>query len=181
MKKFAFQFVNRYCALFYVTFYAQDMDRLRSLLISLLITGAVVNNLFEAFEPHLMAIVKHLFSKKKAAPAPSSSAPADSSTTAGSDTPLTDVHDYLDATMNPPERAHWRRLVENEGNLSEADIGDDYLEMIMQYGYCTMFAVAFPIAPVLALINNIFEAKIDFSKLLRSRKPEMLDRWAGRL
>ena len=40
-KKFALQFINRYSALLYIAFYLRDLNMLRSLLISLLTTGAV--------------------------------------------------------------------------------------------------------------------------------------------
>lgn len=42
----------------------------------------------------------------------------------------------------------------------------EYLEMILQYGFITIFVVAFPLAPTFALINNIFEMRFDAKKLL---------------
>lgn len=42
----------------------------------------------------------------------------------------------------------------------------EYLEMILQYGFITIFVVAFPLAPFFALINNIFEMRFDAKKLL---------------
>jgi anoctamin-8 len=44
-KQFIFQFINRYCALIYAAFYLRDMERLRILLASLLITNAVSQSL----------------------------------------------------------------------------------------------------------------------------------------
>ena len=41
---------------------------------------------------------------------------------------------------------------------------DEYIELVIQYGYITLFAATFPLAPVLALINNIFEIRIDAYK-----------------
>jgi hypothetical protein len=55
-------------------------------------------------------------------------------------------------------------------------VGDDYLEMVMQYGYVTMFAAVLPVAPALALLNNLFEAKVDLAKLLKSRRIPLHDR-----
>ena len=50
---------------------------------------------------------------------------------------------------------------------------DDFDEIVIQYGYVTMFVVAFPLAPMLALANNVLETRIDSSKLcVMTRRPE---------
>jgi hypothetical protein len=50
---------------------------------------------------------------------------------------------------------------------------DDFDEMIIQFGYVTLFVVAFPIAPLLALVNNVLETRIDSTKLCKlTRRPE---------
>jgi hypothetical protein len=41
----------------------------------------------------------------------------------------------------------------------------DYGEMVIQFGYCTLFVAAFPLAPVLALVNNWIELRVDGWKL----------------
>ncbi len=51
------------------------------------------------------------------------------------------------------------------------DVGDEYLEMVVQFLFSTMFAVAFPLAPLLAFGNNVVEYRIDSKKLLSSRRP----------
>lgn len=43
---------------------------------------------------------------------------------------------------------------------------NEYLEMIIQYGFITLFVVAFPLAPFFALLNNIFEMRLDAKKFL---------------
>ncbi len=40
------------------------------------------------------------------------------------------------------------------------------MEMWIQFGLITMFVPAFPLAPLFALINNIFEIRIDAYKIL---------------
>ncbi|EEB14248.1 transmembrane protein 16E, putative [Pediculus humanus corporis] len=42
----------------------------------------------------------------------------------------------------------------------------EYLEMVLQYGFVTIFVAAFPLAPFFALINNVFEMRLDAKKLL---------------
>lgn len=48
----------------------------------------------------------------------------------------------------------------------------EYLEMVIQFGFITLFVVAFPLAPLFALINNVFEMRLDAKKyLLHFRRP----------
>ncbi|CAG0884101.1 unnamed protein product [Darwinula stevensoni] len=43
---------------------------------------------------------------------------------------------------------------------------NEYCEMVLQFGFVTIFVAAFPLAPLFALINNIFEMRLDARKLL---------------
>jgi len=43
---------------------------------------------------------------------------------------------------------------------------DEYGEMVIQYGYLTLFAASFPLAPLLAFVNNIVEVRTDTYKWL---------------
>eukprot|EP00002_Diphylleia_rotans_P002649 TRINITY_DN11681_c0_g1_i5.p1 TRINITY_DN11681_c0_g1~~TRINITY_DN11681_c0_g1_i5.p1 ORF type:complete len:722 (+),score=168.54 TRINITY_DN11681_c0_g1_i5:43-2208(+) len=47
---------------------------------------------------------------------------------------------------------------------------DDYNEMIIQFGYVTMFAAAFPLAALLAFLNNIIEIRLDAFKMCTTFK-----------
>ncbi|XP_050316661.1 anoctamin-1 isoform X1 [Bactrocera neohumeralis] len=46
----------------------------------------------------------------------------------------------------------------------------EYLEMVLQYGFVTLFVAAFPLAPFFALLNNIFEMRLDAKKLLANHR-----------
>jgi hypothetical protein len=47
----------------------------------------------------------------------------------------------------------------------------DYLEMLIQFGFITMFVPAFPLAPLFALINNIVEIRLDaYNILVQNRR-----------
>ncbi|KAF7212918.1 anoctamin-9-like [Nothobranchius furzeri] len=44
---------------------------------------------------------------------------------------------------------------------------EEFLEMVIQFSFTTIFVAAFPLAPLLALINNIFEIRLDAIKMTR--------------
>jgi len=49
---------------------------------------------------------------------------------------------------------------------------EEYRELVIQFGFCTLFVTAFPIAPIFALLNNILEIRVDAYKLLtQHRRP----------
>ena len=50
-------------------------------------------------------------------------------------------------------------------NYDDYDTFDDYLEMMIQYGFVVLFVISFPLTPALALLNNVFELNIDASKI----------------
>uniref|UniRef100_A0A1I8IQ06 Anoctamin n=1 Tax=Macrostomum lignano TaxID=282301 RepID=A0A1I8IQ06_9PLAT len=49
---------------------------------------------------------------------------------------------------------------------------DEYLEMVLQFGFLTLFMAAMPLAPMFALLNNVMELRLDAWKMLRlMRRP----------
>ena len=50
-------------------------------------------------------------------------------------------------------------------SVDYAGVFMDYNELAIQFGYTTLFAVAFPAAPMLAFVNNVIEARSDAWKL----------------
>jgi hypothetical protein len=54
---------------------------------------------------------------------------------------------------------------------SEIEAFDDYNEMILNYGYVTLFVVAFPAAPLFCYLNNIIELHVDAFKMTYFRRP----------
>ncbi|XP_074029186.1 anoctamin-4 isoform X2 [Leptinotarsa decemlineata] len=49
---------------------------------------------------------------------------------------------------------------------------DEYLDMVIQYGFVVFFVAGFPLAPVLAFVNNLLEIRVDASKITQSyRRP----------
>uniref|UniRef100_A0A8D0C4D9 Anoctamin n=1 Tax=Salvator merianae TaxID=96440 RepID=A0A8D0C4D9_SALMN len=47
---------------------------------------------------------------------------------------------------------------------------DEFLEMMIQYSFTTIFVAAFPLAPLLAFINNVLEIRLDAIKMVRLQR-----------
>ncbi|XP_038155699.1 anoctamin-4-like isoform X2 [Cyprinodon tularosa] len=60
----------------------------------------------------------------------------------------------------------------NLQSMNAYGLFDEYLKMILQFGFTTIFVAAFPLAPLLALINNIIEIRLDAYKFVTQwRRP----------
>uniref|UniRef100_A0AAR2IY91 Anoctamin n=1 Tax=Pygocentrus nattereri TaxID=42514 RepID=A0AAR2IY91_PYGNA len=52
-------------------------------------------------------------------------------------------------------------------------LSPEYMEMIIQYGFVTLFVASFPLAPVFALLNNVIEIRLDAAKFVTEiRRPD---------
>lgn len=72
-----------------------------------------------------------------------------------------------------PDKARWEEdyeLIENEGLFEE------YLEMVLQFGFVTIFVAAFPIAPLFALLNNWVEIRLDANKFVTENRRAVAER-----
>ncbi|KAH9066519.1 DUF590-domain-containing protein [Lactarius vividus] len=56
--------------------------------------------------------------------------------------------------------------VRREVSLPEYDLFDDYNEMVTQFGYVALWSTIWPLAPVMALLNNVVEFRSDAFKLV---------------
>uniref|UniRef100_A0A8C4UV47 Anoctamin n=1 Tax=Falco tinnunculus TaxID=100819 RepID=A0A8C4UV47_FALTI len=51
----------------------------------------------------------------------------------------------------------------------------EYMEMIIQFGFVTLFVASFPLAPLFALLNNIIEVRLDAKKFVTElRRPDIV-------
>ena len=64
-----------------------------------------------------------------------------------------------------PEEAEFLARVRSEAELDVYDVTSDLREMVMQYGYLTLFSVVWPLTPVSFLINNWIELRGDAVKI----------------
>ncbi|KAM3919344.1 anoctamin-9 isoform 2-T2 [Leptodactylus fuscus] len=56
------------------------------------------------------------------------------------------------------------------GEVHIFSLFDEFLEMVIQYSFTTIFVAAFPLAPLLAFINNVLEIRLDAIKMTRLQR-----------
>lgn len=156
-KSFLFKFVNSYNSMFYIAFFKRYSDfgclnddclaELRIQLVTIFLTAIVISNFFEVFVPWAMSKYLDRANRQEIAPA--------------------------DGQGGKPQYAE-KSGPEKEFEYSPYESTfDDFDELIIQYGFVTLFVVAFPLAPFLALVNNVFETRIDAFKVCQqTRRPE---------
>ncbi|KAE8999383.1 hypothetical protein PF011_g14655 [Phytophthora fragariae] len=66
-----------------------------------------------------------------------------------------------------------------EAGLKHYDTFEDYTEMLVQFGYVSFFSLAFPLAPLLALLNNVLELRTDAFKLCHTRQRPLAHKASG--
>ncbi|XP_065333493.1 anoctamin-7-like isoform X2 [Cloeon dipterum] len=70
-------------------------------------------------------------------------------------------------------KSRWQedfQLITNEGLFQE------YLEMVLQFGFITIFVAAFPLAPLFALLNNWVEIRLDAQKFVCETRRTVAER-----
>ncbi|KAL8661952.1 MAG: hypothetical protein Q9202_005153 [Teloschistes flavicans] len=64
-----------------------------------------------------------------------------------------------------PEESEFLKRVRNEAELDVYDVTTDLREMIIQFGYLSLFSVVWPLTPVSFIINNWIELRSDAVKI----------------
>ena len=71
-----------------------------------------------------------------------------------------------------PEEAEFLARVRKEAELGVYDVTSDLREMVVQYGYLSLFSVVWPLTPVSFIINNWVELRSDAAKIcLECQRP----------
>ncbi|XP_006230651.1 anoctamin-9 isoform X2 [Rattus norvegicus] len=68
-----------------------------------------------------------------------------------------------------PELAEWQRNY-HMNPVNTFSLFDEFMEMMIQYGFTTIFVAAFPLAPLLALFSNLVEIRLDAIKMVRLQR-----------
>ncbi|EPE09939.1 plasma membrane channel protein [Ophiostoma piceae UAMH 11346] len=86
-----------------------------------------------------------------------------------------------------PEEAAFLERVRNEAALDVYDVTIDYREMVVQFGYLSLFSVVWPLTACSFLVNNWVEARSDAMKItINSQRPipwrgDSIGPWLGSL
>jgi hypothetical protein len=135
LKRFLFEAFDCWVALFYLAFYERDIERLRSELIAVFQIDTVRRLLLECILPMLL--------QRRW---PARTGPRKGSGTKDDDAAKDD------------DTAH-------DADKDEYDQFDDYMEIIIQLGYVTLFASAYPLASLISMVANWVEIRADCFKL----------------
>ncbi|KAM4847018.1 anoctamin-9 isoform 1-T1 [Thomomys bottae] len=68
-----------------------------------------------------------------------------------------------------PELREWRHNV-LLNPVTTFSLFDEFMEMMIQYGFTTIFVAAFPLAPLLALFSNLVEIRLDAIKMVQLQR-----------
>ncbi|KAI1318674.1 hypothetical protein EDD11_005967 [Mortierella claussenii] len=80
----------------------------------------------------------------------------------------TPVVDGLDSE----EAKKFLKRVQKQADLPEYDVNEDYAEMVLQFGYVSLFSVIWPLTGLCAFINNWVELRSDAAKIsYNTRRP----------
>ncbi|XP_067221688.1 anoctamin-7 [Chanodichthys erythropterus] len=173
LKVFIFQFVNFYSSPVYIAFFKgrfvgypgnyntllgirnEDcgssgcLIELAQELLVIMVGKQVISNIQEFVLPKL----KTWWHRRKLKPAPS--------------------QEVIDEPDTMPEISPWEtnyQLLVCEG------LFDEYLEMVLQFGFITIFVAACPLAPLFALINNWVEVRLDAQKFVCEYRRPVVER-----
>ncbi|ETS83009.1 hypothetical protein PFICI_04885 [Pestalotiopsis fici W106-1] len=128
-------------------------DRLKKQVIYFTVTAQVVNFALETLVPYLK---RKVFKKVKEVQTEMEQKNGKS---------VYNPHDV-------PEEAAFLSRVRNEAELDVYDVSGDYREMVVQFGYLSLFSAVWPLTPVSFLINNWVELRGDAMKIaVSSQRP----------
>ncbi|KFY18931.1 hypothetical protein V493_08249 [Pseudogymnoascus sp. VKM F-4281 (FW-2241)] len=129
-------------------------DRLKSQVISFTVTAQIVNLALEGILPYVKRRVFRMVKEVQANSTKKSDRTQDHTVT-----DLPEEHDFL-------------TRVRNEAELGVYDVSTDFREMVVQFGFLSLFSVVWPLTAVSFLVNNWIELRSDALKItLESQRP----------
>lgn len=131
----------------------------------------VVNNLIEILAPLIGKFLQDRKQRKDPAAAKGDAAKLENAEAKQSDpeVPAGPINEKLAKITDVSKQSD----AENEFEFTQYEgTFADYDELIIQFGFVVLFVVVFPAAPILAMLNNVIEFRLDISKLMTfTRRP----------
>eukprot|EP01083_Nonionella_stella_P083761 231663_1 len=183
IKRIIFIVFNSFYSLFYIGFWDDNplyddnevrLEAIRTQLVTLFLMALFLQNTLEVLFPLIGSTIKEWKHRKEH---------------------VAWLHDYDqdindDAGSSPQGKAvllqagakkHTRRKGSNIQILRDIhdqmqlspmpDVLDNTAEIVVLHGYIMLFVIIFPIMPLLALINNYMEIRVDFYNLITAQRP----------
>uniref|UniRef100_A0A7S0ZFM9 Anoctamin transmembrane domain-containing protein n=1 Tax=Timspurckia oligopyrenoides TaxID=708627 RepID=A0A7S0ZFM9_9RHOD len=160
-KRFAFQFFSNYTSLFYLAFFKPFLSRIENQctigwlestptcmsdmsfqLLTLLATRVTVSQALEVLIPYLTSKLGVFLTWIK-------------------------VRRQIKKSGNANRSTSTSRYYQESNLAPYHSVMNDYNEIVILFGYVALFAVAFPLAPLLVLFNNVVEVRVDAFKILK--------------
>ncbi|KAI6710837.1 hypothetical protein JHW43_006631 [Diplocarpon mali] len=130
-------------------------DRLKKQVIYFTVTAQIVSFALEVIVPFAKRKVFHKVKEVQ----------ADRAAKRGGSAASADSEDH-------PEEAAFLARVRNEAELDAYDVTTDFREMVVQFGYLTLFSVVWPLTGLSFFINNWIELRGDATKIaLGTKRP----------
>lgn len=185
-KRVVFEFINSYGKLFFIAFGRRNMAELTTSLRYIFLTSVLTRLLTGTVLPflvtHRSVVLHRLFS---------TGSRHDTSKTEKGDAAVDRDRKYSNSSnpprangtgaapasstavvMAPPSDRNNSRgggaasaLDEADELLDDYDVYSDFIEMVVQFGYLLLFAVAYPTASIVALLSNLVELRSDLFKM----------------
>lgn len=149
--------------------FSLDPDRLRNEVITLTVTGQVSGAIEELALPWLRNKVKEYWRVYRTSRT------------------LTSFSNNNWKKGDDPAEARFLARVRKQALLPSYDVHEDYAELVLQWGYLSLFSPVWPLVPIGFFINNWFELRADIVKIcLESQRPdpvrgEGIGPWVGSL
>lgn len=141
LKRFLFEAFDCYVALFYLAFYERDVDRLRMELIAVFQIDTLRRVLLECIIPMILqrGVTKLSHTQEPAG--------------------------FLRKVPSGESIAPTEYTLLEDLEKAEYEQFDDYMEIVIQLGYVTLFASAYPLASLISIAANWVEIRADCFKL----------------
>ena len=158
VKIFSFRFLNSFLALYYYAFADLGILRLTTSVASFLIIGSAFRFFIYTVCPTLYRKAVDKITQRKGSKAIRDATAAQDAASAAADEEDGGAHRRhkpLSVSHTWVESAHL-----------QYDTFEDYCALVIQFGYVSFFSVAFPLAPLCALLTNIVEIRAGAYKML---------------